>query len=67
MKYNKTIMTLLLPTLTIASLNATESWTIGAYENNVHSEKTLTIPNAEKLIVTVSGETEKYYDANSNH
>jgi hypothetical protein len=38
------------------------SWTTGAYGNNEDRREQLSIPNATRLIVTVSGETERWYD-----
>ena len=41
-------------------LSADTSWTTGEYDKNEHLEQTLTVPNAEKLIVTLKGETEEW-------
>ena len=62
MKYKKIILGLLTMCTTITSLNALDSWTTGAYTNNVNISQTLTIPDAKELIVNISGETEKNYD-----
>jgi len=46
----------------IGNDNDSITWTTGAYENNQRLSKTLTVPNAEKLIVTLKGETEAWRD-----
>jgi len=38
------------------------TWTTGAYDNYEDRSKTLSIPDAQELIVTVKGETESDYD-----
>ena len=38
------------------------TWTTGKYDNNMDISKTLAVPDAEVLIVTITGETERSYD-----
>ena len=38
------------------------TWTTGAYDNNQNLKQTLTVPNAEKITVTLKGETEAWKD-----
>ena len=62
MKYKKIFFALLVSCLLVTFSHAAESWTTGAYANNMNVERTLTITGANKLSVTIVGETEKYYD-----
>jgi len=63
----KKIILFALPIMTvfITTASAEDSqttWTTGRYTNNANLNKTLTIPNATKLTVTITGETEHNYD-----
>ena len=65
MKKKIMIFSLLIMSVFISTASAEDSqitWTTGTYSNNTNISKTLTIPDATTLIVTLIGETEQNYD-----
>jgi len=48
--------------LCITFIHAETTWTTGAYDNNQHLKQTLTVLDAEKITVTLKGETEAWRD-----
>jgi len=59
---NKFVLGVLLMCASFVAVSAIDTWNTGRYENNVDINKTLTLPDATNLEVTISGETEENYD-----